>query len=237
MANANSCQGPTSNPAFLQKIIIAQRIILGQGQNRTPSLNTFQAAATLDISRPASPPLASTGLQSPPVVNPHVLPSHHDVLQMVDTFFDNTGKFFPYLYKPYILRSFANMRRTSFQNVERSQLCILNLLMAFATTHCPSDLPASARAERGDVFLQRALLLIPDIKPAAGNLEPSTYLYPGVDCADDAHSTGAVDGNPIYPGDSEIVPDVGYTWQAHTCGLSSRPVPTSQPSSLYSSRG
>ncbi|KAJ3460702.1 hypothetical protein MRS44_011569 [Fusarium solani] len=164
--------GPTSNPAFLQKIIIAQRIILGQGQNRTPSLNTFQAAATLDISRPASPPLASTGLQSPPVVNPHVLPSHHDVLQMVDTFFDNTGKFFPYLYKPYILRSFADMRRTSFQNVERSQLCILNLLMAFATTHCPSDLPASARAERGDVFLQRALLLIPDIKPAAGNLEP-----------------------------------------------------------------
>ncbi|KAJ4258516.1 hypothetical protein NW757_003084 [Fusarium falciforme] len=164
--------GPTSNPAFLQKIIIAQRSIFGQGQNRTPSLNTFQAAATLDISRPASPPLASTDVQSPPVVNPHVLPSQYDVLQMVDTFFDNTGKFFPYLYKPYILRSFANMRRTSFQNVERSQLCILNLLMAFATTHCPSDLPASARAERGDVFLQRALLLIPDIKPAAGNLEP-----------------------------------------------------------------
>ncbi|KAI8664038.1 Zn(2)-C6 fungal-type domain-containing protein [Fusarium keratoplasticum] len=164
--------GPTSNPAFLQKIIIAQRSIFGHGQNRTPSLNTFQAAATLDISRPASPPLASTDVQSPPVVNPHVLPSHHDVLQMVDTFFDNTGKFFPYLYKPYILRSFANMRRTSFQNVERSQLCILNLLMAFATTHCPSDLPASARAERGDVFLQRALLLILDITPAAGSLEP-----------------------------------------------------------------
>ncbi|KAJ4180003.1 hypothetical protein NW755_012043 [Fusarium falciforme] len=163
--------GPTSNPAFLQKIIVAQRSIFGQGQNRTPSLNTFQAAATLDISRPASPPLALTDVQSPPVVNPHVLPSHHDVLQMVDTFFDNTGKFFPYLYKPYILRSFANMRRTSFQNVERSQLCILNLLMAFATTHCPSDLPASARAGRGDIFLQRALLLIPDIKPAAGNLE------------------------------------------------------------------
>ncbi|RSL48290.1 hypothetical protein CEP51_015651 [Fusarium floridanum] len=164
--------GPTSNPAFLQKIIIAQRIIFGQGHVRTPSLNTFQATATLDISRPASPPPTSTGVQSPPAVNPHVLPSHHEVLQMVDTFFDNTGKFFPYLYKPHILRSFANMRRTSFQNVERSQLCILNLLMAFATTHCPSDLPASARAERGDVFLQRALLLIPDIKPAAGNLEP-----------------------------------------------------------------
>ncbi|KAI8716339.1 Zn(2)-C6 fungal-type domain-containing protein [Fusarium sp. LHS14.1] len=164
--------GPTSNPAFLQKIIVAQRVIFGQGQQRVPSLNTFHAAASLDISRPVSPPPAQTSAYSPPKENPHVLPSHHDVLQMVDTFFDNTGKFFPYLYKPYILRSFANMRRAGFQNVERSQLCILNLLMAFATTHCLSDLTASAMAKRGDVFLQRALLLIPDIKPAAGNLEP-----------------------------------------------------------------
>ncbi|KAL2678714.1 hypothetical protein Neosp_009465 [[Neocosmospora] mangrovei] len=167
--------GPTSNPAFLQKIIVAQRVIFAQGQQRVPSLNTFHAAASLDISRPVSPPPAQTSTYSPPAENPHVLPSHHDVLKMVDTFFDNTGKFFPYLYKPCILRSFANMRRTGFQNVERSQLCILNLLMAFATTHCPSDLPASARAKRGDVFLQRALLLISDIKPAAGNLEPSLY--------------------------------------------------------------
>ncbi|KAI8665065.1 Zn(2)-C6 fungal-type domain-containing protein [Fusarium sp. Ph1] len=164
--------GPTSNPAFLQKIIVAQRVIFGQGQHRVPSLNPFHAAASLDISRPASPPPAPIGAYSLPAVNPHILPSHHDVLQMVDTFFENTGKFFPYLYKPWILRSFANMRRSGFQNVERSQLCILNLLMAFATTHCPSDLPVSLRAEQGDVFLQRALLLIPDIKPATGNLEP-----------------------------------------------------------------
>lgn len=178
MANANHvCKGPTSNSAFLQKIISIQRMIFGPGQHLTSSLSDLHAATSLNISRPASPTPAPSYAHNPHAVNPYVLPSPHDVLQMVDTFFDNTGKFFPYLYKPYILQSFTNMRRTGFQNIDRSQLCILNMLMAFATTHSSSDLPISLRAERGDIFLQRALLLVPDIKPAPGNLEPSTCWY------------------------------------------------------------
>ncbi|KAH6867512.1 fungal-specific transcription factor domain-containing protein [Thelonectria olida] len=171
--------GPTSNTAFLQKIVSAQRLMFGQGQSLPSSmgdLHAIHAATSLHISRPTSPlpPELSTRrhtAHSPPTVNAYALPSHHDILHMVDVFFDNTGKFFPYLYKPHILRNLANMRRTGFQNVERSQLCVLHLLMAFATTHCPSELPISVRAEMGDVFLQRALQLIPDIRPAAGNLD------------------------------------------------------------------
>jgi hypothetical protein len=124
------------------------------------------------------------------------------------------------------------MRRSGFQNIQRSQLCILNLLMAFATTHCPSDLPVSLMVERGDIFLHRALVLIPDIKPAAGSLEPSTYCGSGVAYADHVHSTGIINGNPIHSGYPEIIPDVGHTWQAHPCGLPSRPVPASGPKSL-----
>ncbi|KAF5238836.1 hypothetical protein FANTH_10164 [Fusarium anthophilum] len=164
--------GPTSNSAFFKKIISAQHLILRQGQHLVLKRNDFHATTSLDISRPASPSPAPARVHSPPTLDPYVLPSYQDVLEMINIFFDNTGKFFPYLYKPYILRTFINMRRSSFQNVQRSQLCILNLLMAFATTHCPSNLPESLRVERGDIFLHRALLLIPDIEQAAGNLEP-----------------------------------------------------------------
>jgi hypothetical protein len=233
MTNAdNTCKGPTSNTAFVKKIINAQHIILKQGQHLALDLNGFHATTSIDISRPASPSPAANSTHSPPTLNPYALPPHQDVLEMIDIFFDNTGKFFPYLYKPYILQNFIDMRRSGFQNVERSQFCILNLLMAFATTHCPSDLPVSLRVERGDVFLHRALLLIPDIKPAAGNLEPSTYAGSDVAYTDHGHSTGVVNGDPIHSGYSEIITNVGHTWQAHPCGLPSRPLPAGGPRSL-----
>jgi hypothetical protein len=70
------------------------------------------------------------------------------------------------------------MRNAGFKNVERSHLCVLNLMFAFASTHCTSSLPATVKLQQGDVFLQRALALIDHIRPAAENLESSRHHDP-----------------------------------------------------------
>jgi hypothetical protein len=161
----------------LQKIVSAQSVIFGQKENMPSNLADFNIAASRGFSRPSSPPPqpinGNNSAAGWPTVNPYLLPPHHEILRLIDIFFENTGKFFPYLYKPHVLENLMNMRRAGFKEVDRSQLCILYLVLAFATTHCSSQVPVLVKEERGDVFLQMALALIPDIKPAADNLESS----------------------------------------------------------------
>lgn len=109
-----------------------------------------------------------------------MLPPRGDILRLIDHFFANTGKLFPYLYKPAVLEALSKMTSDGFQRVERAQLCVLHLIMAFASTHGPSDMPIRTRMEQGDIFLQRALGLIPTIVLAVDNLESSMYLEPSI---------------------------------------------------------
>jgi hypothetical protein len=102
-------------------------------------------------------------------------PGQRALHRLVDHFFENTGKLFPYLYKPAILLAFANITRDGLRNVERAQLCLLHLTMAFGTTHGPSGMPIEARMEQGDMFFQKALNLIPGIALAVDNLESSRF--------------------------------------------------------------
>jgi hypothetical protein len=95
------------------------------------------------------------------------------MLRLIDRFFDNTGKLFLYLYKPQILETLSRMKSTGFKNVERAPLCVIHLIMAFAIAYCPSDIPIRIRMEQGDIFLQKALDLIPSIGLAVDSLESS----------------------------------------------------------------
>jgi hypothetical protein len=145
------------------------------GNSKMAGLN---AAVSRGFSRPASPPPQSaSGVASadgdPFMSEPYVLPSPHESHRLIDVYFENTGRFWPCLYKPRVLKNLGNMRNTGFKNVERSHLCVLNLMFAFASTHCPSPLPATVKLQQGDVFLQRALALMDHIRPAAENLESS----------------------------------------------------------------
>lgn len=49
---------------------------------------------------------------------------------------------------------------SGFQKVSRSQLCILNLIMALACVFGTHDLPVTERVEKGNVFLSRGLALL-----------------------------------------------------------------------------
>ncbi|KAH7356200.1 fungal-specific transcription factor domain-containing protein [Pyrenochaeta sp. MPI-SDFR-AT-0127] len=167
--------GPTSNTAFLQQIVSTQNVCLGPKKNIPSDLLDFNAAASFGFSRPASPPNRPPSRQILTVNQLRLdscgLPPQQEILGLIDVFFENTGRFFPYLYKPHLLSNLAAMRSNRFQGIERSQICVLYLVLAFATSHCPSGTPALIQQERGDVYLRMALALIPDIKPTLNNLE------------------------------------------------------------------
>lgn len=67
-----------------------------------------------------------------------------------------------------------------YQNVDRAQFCLLNLIMAFATTHGPSEEPIEVRKARGDVYLERALSLLSHLVLAVDGLESSMLPQPRV---------------------------------------------------------
>jgi hypothetical protein len=171
--------GPTSNSVFLDKILNSHHIAFALGSDVSPAAQGFGDLNSHFLSRPLSPPPAvwqhPVTSHSAHNINPFMLPPRVEIERLVDRFFENTGKLFPYLYKPAILIAIANVTRNGFRNVERAQLCLLHLTMAFATTHGPSNMTIEMRMAQGDIYFQRALGLIPDIALAVDNLEPSKF--------------------------------------------------------------
>ncbi|KAK5117687.1 hypothetical protein LTR62_005110 [Meristemomyces frigidus] len=157
--------GATSNTAFLQRVVVAQ--------STSSRFADLDPAGLRGFSRPASPPLGDPGSygQGPQSVDPFMLPPYSEMSRLVDVYFENTGRFWPYLYKPRVLKNLTNMRSAGFRSIERSHLCVLNLMFAFASTHCPSQVPVTIKLQQGDIYLQRALALLSDIRPSAENPE------------------------------------------------------------------
>lgn len=166
--------GPTSNTGFLEDILSAHHIGFDTGNHTSPVVGERSELRSRFLSRMTSLAPAVTLAANEQIPKPSILPPKEEIMHLVNHFFANTGKLFPYLYKPLVMDALSKMAVDGYQNVERTQLCILNLIMAFATTHGPSEEPIRARMARGDIFLQRALALIPNISPAVHNLECST---------------------------------------------------------------
>jgi hypothetical protein len=103
------------------------------------------------------------------------LPPEAKIIRLVDMFFSSTGMLFPYIYKKSVLDGLVEMR-TRQCGVRRTWLCLLNIIMAFAT--CITGAPEWGRencAADADAFLQRALQLLPNIALTPANLEACTY--------------------------------------------------------------
>lgn len=136
-----------------------------------PSPQTDSTVKQNLLSRPNSPPFPKTGGQHVRSDNVCTLPPEYEIIDMVDKFFASTGQLFPYLHKPTILKSLASMRMSGFQNVKRSQLCILNLIMALACVFGTHDLPITERVDKGNVFLSRGLVLLQQDLAKSASLE------------------------------------------------------------------
>jgi hypothetical protein len=111
-------------------------------------------------------------------VNPFYLPPARDVNCLLETFFANTGRLFPYLYSTTIL----DLNNTTSRPVDpihanRVHLCLLNMVMAFASIHSPSSSSSILeKLTQGDVYFQRGLYMLSGMRPMDATLESGIYL-------------------------------------------------------------
>ncbi|KEF58356.1 uncharacterized protein A1O9_06282 [Exophiala aquamarina CBS 119918] len=164
--------GATSLLALSIKINQAMKEALAEmGQ---PNLMPDRDATNL-ISRPPSPSaLAGEKSVSPPNferLNIFGLPHRSRVMQLVDRFFSSTGLIFPYISKKAVLVPYANINSSDSRNIRQSWLCLINTIMAFATVLSQSAERRKDAMAEANLFLHRALKLLPDVAQQPANLE------------------------------------------------------------------
>ena len=100
------------------------------------------------------------------------LPPTHVIIQLVDTFFSQTGMLFPYIAKKSITDEIVNLDPLGrFNGIRRSWLCLLNTIMAFATVLTSDDEQKQDNVAKADTFFQRALKLLPNVTLQPANIE------------------------------------------------------------------
>lgn len=176
----NSCRtlltltGPTSNPALSNKIIRALRTSSLLSRQNLRLNEALQHPSEL-ISRPPSPSALinekSGRYSRVERLNIFALPSMHIVSKLVDQFFCGTGILFPYIHKKSIYDGIAEMSSNGFRGIRRSWLCLLNAIMAFATVVTPLQDHQIQGSINSEVYLQRALKLLPPVWLQPANIE------------------------------------------------------------------
>ncbi|KAH6668430.1 fungal-specific transcription factor domain-containing protein [Halenospora varia] len=165
--------GPTSNYAFFIQTMTA---VASFTKSRwvLPSSASGIGAEAIAISRPTSPP-PQTKRRNPlftrPSSSPYTLPLHDEMAGLVDVFFSNTGKMFPYLCKKSVLQILQTIGESGTQSLKRSSLCLINTVMALATVYGREKTPTPDMVLDGNVFMERALALLPNGTPQSANLE------------------------------------------------------------------
>ncbi|KAE8141839.1 fungal-specific transcription factor domain-containing protein [Aspergillus pseudotamarii] len=162
--------GPTSSSAFFSKIINATREI-HSGAEPT-------ARPAPGISRPPSPPAESTPegqteeSTANGLANPFYLPPGQEVMRLVEIFFANTGRLFPYIHTATIVGFNTISRPVDPSRVNRAHLCVLNMIMAFAFIHSPSTSSSIVdKLSQGNVFFARALYMLGTMRSMDATLE------------------------------------------------------------------
>lgn len=134
----------------------------GISQPHTPRVNedTLDAeSGFVNTSRAPSP--------SNPMVSGHeclksalILPSHDEMERLLRTYFANTGLLFPFIHEDSFMHTYRVCRESSFRNVRRTWLGLLNIIFAMATsTDNVGTTAASKRIADSEVFYERATAL------------------------------------------------------------------------------
>lgn len=165
--------GPSSNISFISQISHAMATAAGGDVNRPPR-DLRVDGTIMSLSRPASPigGAQNFGNSISSAVDIYTLPPETDMLHLIRLFFSDTGMLFPYIHEGALLETFALAKRNNFTAVRRSWLCLLNMILAFAT--CVSarpDLPVEMNAAESDIFLRRAQALSGKMVFKSANLE------------------------------------------------------------------
>jgi hypothetical protein len=119
--------------------------------------------AIISISQPPSPSgRASASGQTARApnrgtVNIYVLPSETTTRNLIAQYFGDTGLLFPYIHEQTFLDTYNDIKGHDFNQIRRTWLGLLNMVMAMATsTTIVNGLSAERRARESNVYYQRA---------------------------------------------------------------------------------
>jgi hypothetical protein len=158
-----SSSGPSSNIAFLRHVAYA---VAHRGNSNgpwTPPISSSAPALNggfVSISRPVTPsaPHRSLSLTTAPKLNLFALPPESETIALINLYFSDTGRLFPYVHKETFLETHKEMRKQNLTKIKRNWLGLLNMILAIATsTHVDPACRAEERMSKSDVFYQRAL--------------------------------------------------------------------------------
>ncbi|KAF9889017.1 hypothetical protein FE257_007994 [Aspergillus nanangensis] len=167
--------GPTSTSAFFKCIGNTMNEI-----RRTapfPFLSVSQSTEPPHfISRPCSPPAETQTADPPPWTTPDrgefdSIPPWDEAVALVDGFFANTGSLFPYLCRTTVLESLTSIQEDREGIVSGPQICIINMVLAFAMIHSSSAVPLMEHMGRADQFFRRSLSILAGMHPLDATLE------------------------------------------------------------------
>ncbi|KAB5516905.1 fungal-specific transcription factor domain-containing protein [Coniochaeta sp. 2T2.1] len=170
--------GPSSNIAFIGQIATAITAAAGRaGSGPAASVpqteDRFEGELT-SVSRPASPftyPGADVNGTSN-AVDIYALPAEAEMLHLIQLFFNDTGMLFPYVDERSLLAEVHAVKQGNFASARRSWLCLLNMILAFAT--CVSarpDRPVEQNAAESNVYFERAQALLGNMAFKTVNVE------------------------------------------------------------------
>ena len=163
--------GLSSNSAFVARIMRALKSEHRSVNNPLEKQPASGGDLSATLSRPASPPLPSDR-QSPKTLNPYLLPPHAEILLLVNSFFDTTGHFFPYIDKNAMIESIEELNSNDVLTVRQSWLCLLNAIMACGTSLTLTvSRDIKADEVRSNVFFERAMAISPWFMSNTANLE------------------------------------------------------------------
>jgi hypothetical protein len=173
-SNTFSTSGPSSNIAFIGQITHAMATAVNTDPTRPLPVDAKMEGAMMSISRPASPIAGAQSLDQSlsAAVDVYSLPPEADMLHLIRLFFADTGMLFPYVHEGSLLQEFAVAKQNNFTSIRRSWLCLLNMILTFAT--CVSarpDLPVERNAVESDVFFKRAQALSGKMAFRTANVE------------------------------------------------------------------
>ncbi|KAL3470510.1 fungal-specific transcription factor domain-containing protein [Aspergillus californicus] len=166
--------GPTSTSSFFKIIFEALKVAVADGSLRPGLTETTVVSSPQMISRPVSPPRSQGTRHFEPsqhMVDAFELPPRQETFSLMDIFFANTGRLFPYLYRPAILKSLTDMYQPGNRSPSAAQRCQINMILAFASVHSPWGLAPQEKLEQADIFFRRALAFMPPIRAKAASIE------------------------------------------------------------------
>jgi hypothetical protein len=84
-------------------------------------------------------------------------------MHLIDVFFSDKGHLFPYVYKPWVLALVERTWNNSRPKLQKSELYLLNIIMALSCVFETTEVPIEERLGKGDVYLEKVLILLSDV--------------------------------------------------------------------------